>query len=104
LEYMAAARPVVATDVGGAREAIVEGETGYLVSSGDDRTMAAHILELLQDSERASSMGEKGRRIVEERFSCAAQLRRTEALYDELLRRTQCITALRHEGAPSQGI
>ena len=40
LEYMAAARPVVATDVGGAKEAIVEGETGYLVKSGDENGMA----------------------------------------------------------------
>src|ERR1043166_1783420 len=41
LEYMAAARPVVATDVGGAREAVVEGETGHLVAPGDDEALAA---------------------------------------------------------------
>ena len=46
LEYMAAARPVVATDVGGAREAVVEGATGYLVPAGDDERMAARILSL----------------------------------------------------------
>ena len=40
LEYMAAARPVVVTDVGGAREAVIEGETGYLVSAGCDEQMA----------------------------------------------------------------
>jgi glycosyltransferase involved in cell wall biosynthesis len=38
LEYMAAGRPVVATDVGGAREAIVHGESGYLVAAGDVAT------------------------------------------------------------------
>ena len=43
LEYMAAARPVVVTNVGGAREAVAEGETGYLVEAGDDETMAARI-------------------------------------------------------------
>ncbi|HYP53828.1 MAG TPA: glycosyltransferase, partial [Pyrinomonadaceae bacterium] len=41
LEYMAAARAVVATDVGGAREAVAEGETGYLVPAGDDESLAA---------------------------------------------------------------
>src|SRR5207237_9688769 len=52
LEYMAAGRAVVATDVGGASEAIVEGETGYLVKSGDDQAMAERIISLLQDPDR----------------------------------------------------
>jgi glycosyltransferase involved in cell wall biosynthesis len=87
LEYMAASRPVVATDVGGAREAIEEGETGYVVAPGDDEAMAAGINALLQDPERARQMGERGRRVVEEKFSCGAQLARTEALYERLLER-----------------
>jgi glycosyltransferase involved in cell wall biosynthesis len=85
LEYMAAARPVVATDVGGAREAIVEGETGYFVPSGDEAMMAERIISLLGDPQWARVMGQAGRRVVEEKFSCAAQLRRTEQLYDTLL-------------------
>ncbi|MDQ2922534.1 MAG: glycosyltransferase [Acidobacteriota bacterium] len=85
LEYMAAARPVVVTDVGGAREAVVEGETGYIVPAGDDEKMAARIISLLNEPDRGRRMGELGRRVVEEKFSCAAQLARTEALYEELL-------------------
>jgi glycosyltransferase involved in cell wall biosynthesis len=85
LEYMAAGRPVVATDVGGAREAIVEGETGHLVPSGDDERMAARVTGLLRDPPRAREMGERGRARVEQKFSCAAQLARTEALYESLL-------------------
>ena len=85
LEYMAAARPVVVTEVGGAREVVAEGETGYLVPSGDDALMAERIIALLQDPERARAMGAKGKRVVEEKFSCAAQLSRTESLYDRLL-------------------
>lgn len=85
LEYMAAARPVVATDVGGAREAVVEGETGHLVAPGDDEAMAARIVGLLQNPERARAMGERGRLRVAERFSCDAALARTEALYERLL-------------------
>jgi glycosyltransferase involved in cell wall biosynthesis len=86
LEYMAAARPVVVTDVGGAREVVVEGETGYLVASGDDATMAARLIALLRDPETAQQMGVRGRRVVEEKFSCEAQLARTEELYDRLLK------------------
>jgi glycosyltransferase involved in cell wall biosynthesis len=85
LEYMAAARPVVVTDVGGANEAVIEGETGFLVRAGDDENMAARIVALLRDSERAYVMGLRGRSIIEERFSCEAQLERTEDLYERLL-------------------
>lgn len=89
LEYMAASRPVVATDVGGAREAVVQGETGYLAPPGDDAALAAHIIALLRDPERAREMGRRGRRRVEEKFSCSTQLDCTEALYDRLLRRAR---------------
>lgn len=85
LEYMAAGRPVVATDVGGAREAIVEGKTGYLVPAGDDRQLAEHIVALLSDPENARSMGEHGKQVVYERFSTVRQLQNIEGLYGELL-------------------
>jgi glycosyltransferase involved in cell wall biosynthesis len=85
LEYMAAARPVVVTDVGGAREAVNDGETGYIVPAGDDGEMARRIIELLRDPKHAQTMGERGRQIVAEKFSCTAQLERTLALYDSLL-------------------
>lgn len=84
-EYMAAARPVVATDVGGAREAVVEDQTGFLVPPGDDSEMASRIITLLQDPERAAAMGGRGREVVEQQFSCEAQLERTEQLYRRLL-------------------
>jgi glycosyltransferase involved in cell wall biosynthesis len=102
LEYMAAARPVVVTDVGGAREAVEEGVSGHVVAPGDDAAMAARLVSLLEDPAGARRMGEAGRRIVEERFSCAAQLARTEALYESLLARRPLPhpgAALRREGA-----
>jgi len=88
LEYMAAARPVVATNVGGASELIAEGETGHLVASGDDETMAARLVSLLQDPQKAKAMGESGKRVVELKFSCDAQIARTEELYNRLLQRS----------------
>ena len=87
LEYMAAGQPVVATNVGGAPEVIVEGETGYLVSPGDDAMMASRIISLLRDPERAKQFGAAGRRLVETNFSCEAQLTKTEELYNRLLAR-----------------
>lgn len=85
LEYMAASRPVVATDVGGAREAVTDGETGYIIAPGDAEALAARVISLLREPERARAMGERGRRRVEENFSCAAQLERAENLYGQLL-------------------
>jgi L-malate glycosyltransferase len=95
LEYMAAGRPVVATDVGGAREAIIEAETGYTVPSGDFEQMAGRLIDLLRDSERARAMGQQGKRRVLEEFSTSRHLANTLALYSDLLsektsaRRTQ---------------
>jgi glycosyltransferase involved in cell wall biosynthesis len=89
LEYMGAGRPVVATNVGGAGEAVVDGETGYLVCPGDDEMMAARIVQSLLDPERALVMGRCGQQRAAERFSCAAQCDHTVRLYDHLLRRAQ---------------
>jgi glycosyltransferase involved in cell wall biosynthesis len=102
LEYMAASRPAVVTDVGGAREAVEDGRNGYVVAPGDDAALAARVVSLLEDPARARRMGEEGRRLVEEKFSCGAQLARTEALYESLLARRplpHAAGALRREGA-----
>lgn len=89
LEYMAASRPVVATEVGGAREAVVEGETGYLVKAGDDQSLAQRLTELLNTPTRAAAMGERGREVIREKFSSEAQLARAENLYETLLGRDE---------------
>lgn len=87
LEYMGGSRAVVATDVGGIREAVIDGETGLLVPAGDDEAMAAKIVTLLANPALARTMGAKGRQVVQERFSCESQLRAVEELYDRLLSR-----------------
>ena len=89
LEYMAAGRPVVATDVGGAGESIIEGETGFLVPAGDDAIMAQRILTLLESEDKANQMGRRGRDRVEQNFSLQRQLERTQEVYAELLSRTR---------------
>jgi len=101
LEYMAAGRPVVVTNVGGAHEAVVEGETGYIVPAGDAETMAAQIIQLLRDPARARAMGERGRQRIVEQFSCQRNLDNTLGLYANLLGRapTAQDTELRAEVA-----
>ncbi len=87
LEYMAAGRPVVATNVGGASEAIVEGETGYLVAAGDYEALAKRILSLLRSPESARAMGEKGKQRALQNFSSSTLLQKTSELYDGLLKK-----------------
>ncbi len=81
LEYMAAGKPVVATNVGGAAEAIVDGETGYLVTSDDDAAMAARLTELLNDAAMAAGFGAAGRKTAADKFSLEARLGATKVLY-----------------------
>ncbi len=91
LEYMGAGRPVVATNVGSAKEVVIEGETGYLVTPGDDETMAARIIRLLRDTAHARMLGRQGQQVVAEGFSTTAQLTRTEELYERLLSRRKAV-------------
>jgi glycosyltransferase involved in cell wall biosynthesis len=85
LEAMAASRPVVATDVGGNREAVIDGETGLLVPPSDAARLAAAILTVLQQPDRGAAWGRAGRRRVVDRFQRSRMLPEYEALYDDLL-------------------
>lgn len=88
LEYMAAGKPVVTTEVGGVREAVIEAESGFIVPVGNDEQLADRLVQLLRDRDLRSQFGERGREIVAAKFSLPARLRETEQLYAELLRTT----------------
>ncbi len=87
LEYMALSKPVVATNVGGASEAVIEGETGFLIESNDDKALAGRLSELLENPEKAVEMGKAGRKRVEEKFSTEIRLKNIISLYQNLLER-----------------
>lgn len=84
LESMAAATPVVATDVGGTREAIEHGRSGLLVPPADAAALTRSIRELMSQPEAAARMGCAARRRVEEHFSLTSMVRQTEDLYAQL--------------------
>jgi len=85
VEAMAAALPVVATDVGGNAEAVQEGISGFIVPPDDSDALAAAIVRLLSDPSKAKTMGAAGRRRVAERFTTEAMMRQTTAVYAKLL-------------------
>jgi glycosyltransferase involved in cell wall biosynthesis len=81
LEAMAVGLPVVGTDVGGTAEAVAHGQTGLIVPPRDPQALAAAIRVLLDDPVRGRTLGQAGRRRVEERFSVRRMLDGTVDLY-----------------------
>lgn len=85
VEAMAAALPVVATNVGGNAEAVQNGVTGIVVPAEDPDALAAAITQLLADPAKGQAMGIAGKQRVAEQFTTDAMIQRTTATYNKLL-------------------
>lgn len=86
IEAMAAARPVVATEVGGVPDVVAHGATGVLVASRDIEAFSAALVELARDRSRRASMGSAGRARARARYSHRRLVDDIEALYEQGLR------------------
>ena len=62
-------KPVVATNVGGVPEMMINGKTGFLVQQGNYEQIIDKLSLLLEDKELAKKMGNEGRKFVEETFN-----------------------------------
>ncbi len=85
LEAMGAGKPVVATAIRGTDEAVVHGETGFLVGAGDPLGLADAIRRLLADPGLAQRFGRAGRARIEQQFSSETMVDRVSEMYDEVL-------------------
>ena len=83
MEAMAQGLPVVATEVGGVREIVTNGETGVLVPPNDAHALAEGIMSVLSDPPRAEQMSAAGRASVLDRFTWERVVER----YDDILTR-----------------
>ena len=81
LEAMAQGRVVVASDVGGHRELIRDGETGILFKAGDPDALAAAVLRLLREPARWPGLKAAARRFVESERNWKASVARYEDVY-----------------------
>ncbi|HSZ39818.1 MAG TPA: glycosyltransferase family 4 protein [Trebonia sp.] len=82
LEASAAGLPVIGGDSGGAPDAILDGESGYVVPGRDVAALAGRLAELLADPAKARAMGEKGRGWVERDWSWEHSAARLQAIID----------------------
>jgi len=85
LEAMACGKPLVATDIPGCREAVVDGETGLLVPPRDPPALAAALHRLIADPELRRLMGAAARLRVEQNFSDAIICEKTLLVYEALV-------------------
>jgi glycosyltransferase involved in cell wall biosynthesis len=84
-EALAAERPVVVTDVGGAREITQEGKTALVVQPSVHAALGNAVIRLLDDPEKSAQMGQLGRRYVIEKFSQERLVENTLEVYQRVL-------------------
>jgi glycosyltransferase involved in cell wall biosynthesis len=89
MEAMAAALPIVAYDIRGCNDLVVDGETGFLAPLGDVHGLADKLVWLVQHPDERCSMGTAGRRRIEETFSLDMVLPQMKKIYENELERVR---------------
>lgn len=85
LEAMAAGCPVVATDVGGVREVILDQKNGVIIPPEDPNALAKAVTYLLKNRKAASDMARTGRTIIASHFTSSIHAEKTLKVYKEVL-------------------
>lgn len=80
IEAMAASLPVITTAVGGIPEILRDGVTGYLIPPNDGAALYSALASLIEDDERAATMGRAGREVAVQRFDAARNAQQLIAL------------------------
>jgi len=86
IEAMASSRPVVATDVGGVKDLVIDGENGFLAKTGDAEDLSEKILRLLNDAGKRRQFGSRGRELVREKYAKKRLIGDIERLYEECIK------------------
>lgn len=85
IEAMALKKPVVASNIPGPADIVLNGETGFLVPPQQPNVLAKAIIDLISDPDLAKRMGANGRKRVEELFDARKSVRKIEELYERTL-------------------
>jgi len=89
LESMAMEVPLLATDVGGTREAVIKGKTGFLVPENDKQALEDGLLEALNNPQKLKQMGQNARQFVVEKFTYQEMVLKTNELLINVIRDNQ---------------
>ena len=92
VEAIASGLPVVATNVGGIPESIIDGYNGFLVPPKNPEALAEKIIELIDNPDLREKMGENGRKIAEEKYSLDNMVKKIEELVDSLIEKKAGLT------------
>ena len=84
LEAMAAGLPVIASQLTQIYEVVSDGETGFLVPSGDRHALACKIRHLIENPTLGREMGAKGRRVAEQKFNAQTNFKTLESIFQEV--------------------
>jgi len=82
VEFMALGKPVIATNGGGTKEIVIQGETGFLIATENPNTLAKKILLLIENPELREKMGQKGNKRIKENFSIDVMGRKFDELHN----------------------
>jgi glycosyltransferase involved in cell wall biosynthesis len=85
LEAMALAKPVIATEIDGVKETLVNGHNGLLVEPGNSSALAGAIIDLLKHKDKALALAVQARKTVEEKFNLAQKIKQHQELYEEMM-------------------
>ena len=86
IEAMRAGLPVVASDVGGVRELVDDGETGYVIPRSDRKSLADKLTKLVADAQLRAKMGELGRQKYDSQFKFQYMYEKTFNTYQEIVK------------------
>jgi glycosyltransferase involved in cell wall biosynthesis len=84
-QAVAAAKPIVAYDLDGTPEVVIDGKTGFLIPAGDIEKLGERILQLSMNSALRSSMGSEGRRLFASQFDHLNMTKAIRSVYERVL-------------------
>ena len=85
LEYMSCGLPVVASSVGGNKEAIIHNKNGFLFDVGDTKKMAYYLEKLVNNKKLRTNMGKQSKLIQRSRYTIKKQINSYEDIYSSIL-------------------
>jgi len=87
IEALACALPVIASNIGGVGEIVIDGENGLLFPPEDIQALSLAIKSMLGDVEKSKKMGLEGRKIFEKKFTLEIMLKNIDTVYQELIKK-----------------